>query len=101
MENEPNADLPQADDPARDAAWDGIAESEAALWRVQATDLEGTARLVGATAERKRNLAIVAAEIAEGVRRGIPATSGVMVMLARIAAAIENAHPAAAIEHGA
>ena len=78
MENEPNADLQQADDPA---GWDVVAST--------ITNLEG-AQLLGETLERKRCLSIVTDEIAKGIMRGIPATSGAMVVLARIAAAIEH-----------
>jgi hypothetical protein len=41
-------------------------------------------------AERQRCVALVKTEIEEGLRRGIPQTSGTMIILYRLQSAIEN-----------
>jgi hypothetical protein len=64
--------------------WDEVAATEALR-------KEGTEQVAQAwQAERKRCLALVQAEIKEGVARGIPMTSGTMTILYRIEAAIQN-----------
>ena len=77
-------------DPAIDHAWTEVKAAEDAL---AAHEDEATASKVAdaATAvEKKRCFDVVAGEVAKGQAMKLPATSGVMVILARISAAINN-----------
>jgi hypothetical protein len=52
---------------------------------------EGAAQVEAAwKTERTRCLALIKTEIEEGLRRGIPQTSGTMLILYRLQSAIEN-----------